>query len=213
MTMRWQMEAMSHWSYPETENRRGNPFRAKFDQTLTLLDEELEHLGVSGAVAVRVVGDANDVRRDGMMRARAQVRHPGVVLSFMAESGPLTFPCDTFAGRYLGDVDWQINLRAIALGLEALRKLDRYGIAGRGEQYVGWRAIEAPRTEHDDLNTPEGALRFLRTLVDESLRDGSTQRLWRAASKRTHPDANNGERGIWEAVQRAGITLGVTGGV
>lgn len=44
---------------------------------------------------------------------------------------------------WYGEVDWQINLRAIALGLEALRKLDRYGITSRGEQYTGWRAIEA----------------------------------------------------------------------
>ena len=35
---------------------------------------------------------------------------------------------------------WQHNLRSIALGLEALRAVDRYGISRRGEQYAGFRA-------------------------------------------------------------------------
>lgn len=211
--MTWRMEAMPHWTYPETENRRGNPFRARFDQTLKLLMVELEHLELTSDVTIRVVGNADDVRRDGMLRAHAQVYHPGVVVSFMSKFGLLTYPCDTFSGRYLGDVDWQINLRAIALGLEALRKLDRYGIGSRGEQYAGWLAIEPPRGRPDDLDTPQGAMRFLRSLVDEELRDSTAQRLFRAASKRHHPDANGGERGVWEAVQRAGITLGVTVGI
>jgi hypothetical protein len=35
---------------------------------------------------------------------------------------------------------WQHNVRSIALGLEALRAVDRYGITRRGEQYAGFRA-------------------------------------------------------------------------
>lgn len=34
---------------------------------------------------------------------------------------------------------WQHNVRSIALGLEALRAVDRYGISRRGEQYAGFR--------------------------------------------------------------------------
>jgi hypothetical protein len=36
-----------------------------------------------------------------------------------------------------------MNLRAIALGLEALRKVERYGIAERGQQYAGFAQIGA----------------------------------------------------------------------
>jgi hypothetical protein len=144
--MRWQIEPMPRWPYRATpaDARRHNPFRAKFDATLKLLIDELERLEVDGPVAVRVVATEADVRRDGMLRANANVRHPGVAVSFHSPTaGDLTYPCDQFLGRYYGEVDWQVNLRAIALGLEALRKLDRYGITGRGEQYTGWRAIEA----------------------------------------------------------------------
>lgn len=35
---------------------------------------------------------------------------------------------------------WQHNVRSIALGLEALRAVDRFGISRRGEQYAGFRA-------------------------------------------------------------------------
>lgn len=35
---------------------------------------------------------------------------------------------------------WQHNVRSIALGLGALRAVDRYGISRRGEQYSGFRA-------------------------------------------------------------------------
>lgn len=37
-------------------------------------------------------------------------------------------------------VFWQHNVRSIALGLESLRAVDRYGITRRGEQYAGFRA-------------------------------------------------------------------------
>lgn len=35
---------------------------------------------------------------------------------------------------------WRHNVRSIALGLEALRAVDRFGISRRGEQYAGFRA-------------------------------------------------------------------------
>jgi len=160
--MHWQIEPMDRWPYPETPQRKANPFRAKFDNTLALLEDELDHLEVAGAVAVRVVAREADVRRDGMLRARADVRHPGVVLSFhSATSGSLTYPCDQFVGRWYSEVDWQVNLRAIALGLEALRKLDRYGIAGHGEQYTGWRAIDSAAPS--SFPTSDEALAWLRS--------------------------------------------------
>jgi hypothetical protein len=37
--------------------------------------------------------------------------------------------------------DWRDNVRAIALGLEALRTVDRYGITHKAEQYTGVKAL------------------------------------------------------------------------
>lgn len=197
----WQIEPMRRWPYPETEVRRANPFRAKFDDTLTRLEAELGYLDVTGTVAVRVVAAEADVRRDGMLRARANVRHPGVALSFESRFGPLTYPCDTFTGRWYGDVDWQINLRAIALGLEALRKLDRYGIAGRGEQYTGWRAIESGKPA--GFATADEAIRWLREITGITGPEVSPDQLLRKAVAIVHPDRNDGDRTTWDRLDQA----------
>lgn len=198
--MQWQIEPMPAWPYPNTTGRKWSPFRAKFPDTLKKLAAELDRLQVQGAVAVRVVADDADVRQDGMLRARAQVRHPGVAISFTsAKHGPLTYPCDAFTGRYYGDVDWQVNLRAIALGLEHLRALDRYGIAGHGEQYAGWRAIEsAPSSEFDST---DAALRWLGELTQSNAgTDPAT--LLRRASREHHPDIG-GDPEMWARIDAA----------
>lgn len=81
-----------------------------------------------------------DLRQDGLPRAGRTVRSPGVVLSFEATHVPnkphLRYEVAEFT-------HWQDNVRAVALGLEALRAVDRYGMTRRGEQYAGWRQLEA----------------------------------------------------------------------
>jgi hypothetical protein len=39
------------------------------------------------------------------------------------------------------------NLRAIALTLQALRAVERYGVAKGGEQYTGWLKLESGHNE------------------------------------------------------------------
>jgi hypothetical protein len=53
---------------------------------------------------------------------------------------------DTF--QFAVDVfpTWQANLRAITLGLEALRRVQRYGIVKEDEQYTGFKALTSGRT-------------------------------------------------------------------
>ena len=197
MTLRWQIEPMASWPYEETKSRRNSTFGATWESTLDLLDREVGHLDVDGPVAVRVVGSPRDVRRDGMLRATARLEHPGVALSFTSKRrGPLTFHCDTFiaiGGRLTA---WQANVRAIALGLEALRKVDRYGIAGRGEQYAGWRAIEASPNKPRFESAAE-ARQWLRDLVaTETVVNDAT--LLRLAAREAHPDRNGGKRDLWD---------------
>lgn len=156
--------------------------------------DELEQLEVTGAVAVQVVAAEADVRRDGMLRARADVRHPGVALSFRsASAGDLIYPCDQFIGRWYGEVDWQVNLRAIALGLQALRKLDRYGITRRGEQYTGWRAIEAPPL----FLSADEALAWLRSFTGAP-DTTSIQVVLNAAAIRAGRNRDAGDQSTWD---------------
>ncbi len=77
------------------------------------------------------------LRLDGGLRANARpVDFPGVRISFESKHGPLTYATDTHEF-------WQHNVRGIALGLQALRAVDRYGVTKRGEQYTGWKALPA----------------------------------------------------------------------
>jgi hypothetical protein len=210
--LRWQIEPMSSWPYPQSAARRSNPFRTHFEDILTLLLGELAHLKVRGAVAVRVVAASTDVRQDGMLRAHARVGHPGVALSFHCEvAGSLTYPCDRFVSRRAGEPSWQVNLRAIALGLEALRKLDRYGIGARAEQYVGWRSIEAGPGKPAFADAEE-ALRFLCTLTGLPA-DTPVGVIVRRASRVAHPDGRAGDRVLWDRVDVARQLLEVSGGV
>lgn len=204
--MRWQIEPMPAWPYPETRNRKVTPFSAAWGTTLELLEREITALQVTGVVAVRVVGKPTDIRRDGMLRAGARLEHPGVAISFTSPHGHLTYPCDTFTSRGFTSC-WQVNVRAIALALEALRRVDRYGVGGRGEQYAGWRAIGPSPTDVPEFVSREAALAWLRDLVQDE--HAPLERLYRAAQAKAHPDRHAGDRRVWDFVEAAGRAVGM----
>jgi len=178
------------WTDPEKVDRRSAAtFRAPWDKTLRKLREEAELLGADEAVIQVVVAEA-DLRQDGMLRTRARVLHPGAVVSMDTRHGPLRYATDTYEARYPGDVDWQANVRAIALALEALRAVDRYGVTRRGEQYVGWQALPATPA---DPTTPREAVALLAHLarLDFTPDPGNTAAIeaaYRAAARHAHPD-------------------------
>lgn len=121
--------------------RRASPFRRngtpmKLSTTLGDLDTELRAVKAKNPELLVAI-DPSKFRRDGRPYANAEARHPGVILSFeISDVGRVSYPCDTF-------LTWEDNLRAIVLALEALRKVDRYGVGKLGDQYRGYLAIEA----------------------------------------------------------------------
>lgn len=134
--MRYEIRALGPWTGPVTTDRKtGTQFRASWDDTLMLLRREAELLDATSLI-VQVDADPGDIRRDGMLRARARVGFPGVKVSLDSRHGPLTYATDAYQ-------TWQANVRAIALSMTALRAVDRYGVSSAGEQYRGWAAIEA----------------------------------------------------------------------
>ncbi len=161
-----------------------SPFRSGWTATMELLERELEKLGARGAV-IELALTEREIRLDGWPRAEARPSHPGVVISFDSRHGPLRYGTDAFP-------HWQDNVRAIALGLEALRKVDRYGIGKRGEQYQGWRQLTA-----GPVMTVEDA---------EKLLDGYGGE--KKALFATHPDRGGSEEDFAK-VQAARETLGL----
>jgi hypothetical protein len=183
------------WPGEMTRTRKPAPFKtSEFDSyrrrstpltsTLELLDRELRMLGGRGAEMLVAIAPA-DFRLDGKPRAQAKAEHPGVILSFDSNVGHLSYPCDTFT-------TWQDNLRAIALALEALRKVDRYGVTKRGEQYRGFMALEATAAPAG-FATVDDALAFLGKfaglgLAEMKVVEGAPGRALRRAQRETHPD-------------------------
>lgn len=125
------------WSDPSTpphRRRSKHTFKAGWLFTLDLLDRELAYLKAEHVV-IEADFREQDIRLDGMPRSGARTpEHPGIRIGFDSKHGPLIYATDSCAF-------WQHNVRSIALGLEALRAVDRYGVTKRGEQYTGWKAI------------------------------------------------------------------------
>jgi hypothetical protein len=136
---------------------------------------------------------ADDVQQDGTLRADARVGHPGVRISFRTPAAPLMFATDEYP-------DWQMNVRAIALTLKALRAVDRYGIIPEAAQYAGFRASPTGTgvDESPMWTSAEAAARHLADLANraglsvtsEMLLDSPAQlrRAWLVVAKTVHPD-------------------------
>lgn len=176
-------------------DRLANPFRASYLDTLKKLDHELDKLEVSEVfLQVALADPTRHVRLDGQLHAKAVVTSPGVVLTLVTPAyGTLVYTCDRFVGGWTRDPpDWQINLRAIALGLADLRRLDRYGIADRGQQYAGFRELGSGAAMEGGTHDRAGLLKFLGIAAgwEQPPSDDPTEiaDAYSAAAKIHHPD-------------------------
>lgn len=181
------------WPGERTRSRRASPFRATWGNTLSLLRAELRHLGAKN-ILVQVDMGPSQIRLDGYPRADARARGPGVILTFESKFGPLSYPCDTFTS-------WEANIRAIAMSLENLRAVDRYGVTKRGEQYTGWKKLGSGAVRV--AMTTDQAAEFIAHLTvwrpDALLHDPESYRMaYRQAATKLHPDVG----GTTEEFQR-----------
>ena len=132
------IKPISKWIGTETKSPGNSQFRNTYSDTKKKLEFELDKLNaIASSVRLEMFIKPEDLRRDGeLLRAHAKPYKPGVVLSFSIitrrlrnnqtgaitnETKTLSYPCDTYN-------DWQDNVRAIALSLEKLRSVARYGV-------------------------------------------------------------------------------------
>lgn len=212
MTMRVTFRPL-RWSGPETpadQRYSRRIFKAGWSSTLQLLDDELWHLSARDVVAELDV-DESRIRRDGWPRENATAGFPGVRVAFASKHGPLTYATDAYDW-------WQHNVRAIALSLQALRAVDRYGVTTRGEQYTGWAALPSAPTAEAFRAAAEVVARIahasgdgdLAVLVESVTASPEARRAAVAVAKRkAHPDLNAGSRNAWDELTWAAKTLGV----
>lgn len=181
-----------------TGKHQRSQFSAGWSSTEVLLLREVRALAGRNLILECDVTES-DLRLDGQIRSTARPFGPAIRVAFESRHGPLVYATDRF-------MFWQDNVRAIGLGLEALRRVDRYGITSRGEQYTGWKAIEA-----GGMGISE-ARDVLARLSPDHRRDGNLRSLWRAAQKAAHPDRNDGDRTLWDQVEQAARVLGLEAG-
>jgi hypothetical protein len=201
---------LPQWNRKPALQFRHAPFRTPALKTLDAIEYELGRLSAHD-VRIEAGFALSQLRNDGWPRAGERPSHPGVVLYFESPEGSLCFPCGTYA-------DYYDNLHAIALTLENLRAIDRYGVTLGHEQYRGFAQIEAPKKMTAEeaaawcaLNTPLEPARVLR--------DASAWRdVYRLMASKCHPD-RGGDRANWDKLQEArkvldvhhGLTKGASG--
>lgn len=193
-----------------THERIRAPFKAGHAGTLEMLERELRMISAESCV-VQLALREGQFTRDGRPYFQARPEHPGVIVSFrkplrtaagaVTAKVPLNFPADRFTS-------WEANLRAVAIALEDLRRIDRYGVTSNSEQYVGFKALPPPGPTHDAVATVDEAAAVIGgeragvVLVNAA----EYREEYRRRAARLHPDAG-GDPGEWAKLQAAKALL------
>lgn len=212
---KFQFKQVIKWPVKPTSFRESSRFKSKYTDTLDLLDRELFHVNAQNPVIIQTYLEEHDIRLDGLPRSDARVpSNPGVIISFKRRVRydpelkrdiyeDLSFPCDTFT-------NWKDNLRAIALALEALRKVDRYGVTKNGEQYRGWKALPPQST-----NGFEDKVQAAKFIFQHSQMKIEVNRIiafkedfeitYKQAARKLHPDSGGNHDDFVKLQQAAAI--------
>lgn len=182
------------------------PFGASWTSTLDTMERELAHLKAKDIV-VEIDVTLDKIRNDGWPKSTANPASPGVRISFACRHGSLSYECATYP-------HWEMNMRGIALTLERLRAIDRYGATKGAEQYKGWKQLpngdgRAPIAGEEWSSVEEAILFLVRTAspkrqytVEEVLREGWNN-VYRTAAQIVHPDLCGGSQTLMTRVNRA----------
>lgn len=176
--------------WPAGKPRKQFPERSRFversiDAATRVLSEELRRLGASNMV----LSTNLRLRNDGFPRSnQAQPSDRGVAVYFSYKKQPMCFACDRWDRI-------QDNIYAIAMTIEALRGIERWGSGSMVEQaFTGFVALPAPRSAND----PWGLL---------GIRPGATEAeidaAYREKAKKAHPDAPGGSVEAMQALNEA----------
>lgn len=214
--MNFTFEPLTTWPRPDTRPRKRSPFASSYNQTQDLLKSEMKAVKARNIV-IQMALSWGSIRGDNWPYANARPSHPGVILRFdmpyMQDGRPglmaMVMPCDNY-------LSWQDNLRAIALSLDALRKVNRYGVTQRGEQYRGFDALPGASEPRTDFSGELDAAVWLNMVVkdefDEDLSTDSTKRkrAYQIAARLLHPDTpGTGDAAQFRLLQKAKVILGI----
>ena len=187
------------WNRKPALLNKSAQFKTRYDRTLDKLEYEIRHLK-GRDICVEAGYTLDQIGNDGWPRGGVRPSHPGVVLYFNSPAGAMCFPCGTY--NRIED-----NIHAIALTLECLRAVDRYGVTVASEQYRGFTALPAGSPE---MSVEEAAILVASYAVvpKDYLIDSADayRNAYRKASLSLHPD-QGGDQEEWITFQKAALVL------
>lgn len=180
-------------------------FKSSFEDTIAKISDELEKLDVEAGV-IELDVSANELRRlkregnprwyeEQSSRVRLTFSHPKL--------GPLQYPCGTYFSQ-------KHNLRAIALTLEALRAIDRYGACSGSQQYEGFKGLPPGEEQERYFSNALEAAEYVAKLAGKAssraeaiLEDSDYFAFcYKSAAKKAHPDSGGSDK-TFQTLQQA----------
>lgn len=187
------------WARTTSADRRRSKF-GKWNAPVSVsrgISDVLNELKMLKATQV-VVSTDMPLRKDGLpLSDRRDPVDPGAAVYFRLDGNDRCFPCDRW--DRLGD-----NLRAIALSIEALRGLDRWGAKTMVDAaFRGFQALPPPdgspafggtvkRTPWEVFGLPEGFAEL--DLIEAR---------WKRLAKERHPDSPTGSEAAFKELKDA----------
>ena len=179
---RYPLEWPIGWKRTEGRRRIDAPFRTKrtSNQRLTVilaterLESEVERLGARNPVLSTNVS----LRLDGRPRSDENPFDPGAAIYFTFKGRASVLACDRF--RTVAD-----NIAAIAGHIEALRRVERYGVGTIEQALAGYKALPADTAA--DWRAVFGFAKDTRPTLDQ------VDTAYKALAKTKHPDAGGTE--------------------
>jgi hypothetical protein len=173
------------WKRTPLNSRQNAAFRTKqtVDQRVSVmiatgrLERELEALGADDPVLSTNVS----LRLDGRPRSDENPRDPGAAVYFRFKGKATVFACDRFHA-------FADNIAAIAAHVDALRRVERYGVGTIDQALAGYKALPADTAA--DWRQVFGFAADARVTVDE------VNTRHRDRAKTAHPDRGGTDEGM-----------------
>lgn len=175
---RFPLEWPTGWKRTPPGRRAQGAFRTKQTQngwlTVTIatsrLESEVERLGARDPVLSTNVS----LRLDGRPRSDEQPIDPGAAICFSFRGKATVLACD----RYRSVAD---NIAAIAAHIDALRRVERYGVGTIEQALAGYKAL--PADSAADWRAVFGFTADSRPTIDQ------VDSAYKKAAREKHPDA------------------------
>lgn len=172
------------WQRTPAAERRTSQFKATTDKARTQLLNEVARMGGT----LPIISSNVPLRADGQMRADREPVDPGVAIYFQRAGKSLVFACDTF------DMVRE-NLRALALTINALRGIERWGASQMMERaFSGFKQLEAENA---------GPSWWSVLQIDAHATASQVEEAYRRLARIAHPDSATGSHDAMAALNFA----------